>query len=33
LNCSLDEKVKESLDGDNLLLCKAIVMACTCFEY
>jgi hypothetical protein len=30
---SLDVKIKESLNGDNLLLCKAIVMACTCFEY
>jgi hypothetical protein len=30
---NLDVKIKESLDGDNLSLCKAIIVACTCFEY
>jgi hypothetical protein len=30
---SLDVKIQESLDRDNLLLCKAIIVACTCFEY
>jgi hypothetical protein len=29
---SFDVKIKESLDRDNLSLCKAIIMACTCFE-
>jgi hypothetical protein len=30
---SLDVKMKESLERDNLLHCEAIVMACTGFEY
>jgi hypothetical protein len=30
---SLDIKIKESLERDNLLRCEAIIVACTGFEY
>jgi hypothetical protein len=30
---SLDVKIQESLERDNLLHCEAIVMACTGFKY
>jgi hypothetical protein len=30
---SLDVKIKESLERDNLLHCEAIIVACNGFEY